>query len=240
MKTYKIILVINWLLIINSLSFAQEVDISNLFEKDDYLICLKKTKEPFTGIMICKNSDGKIEYKKTIAAGIENGKALFYDKTGYFASDGEFLNGLESGKWTWYYKSGFKKAEGFYKESISNGHWTYWNETGIKEREGDITNGKENGKWLYYNDFGLITTERFYNFGLKDSVETWYYVNGQKMAERRYESGIENGKFEGWYKNGKKKFEGNTIKDNIIRYIEWDENGKAIKIQNNELENKNN
>jgi len=234
MKANKYIIFITTILIVNYSAFAQEVDISNLFEKDDYLICSKKTKEPFTGIMFCKNSDGKIEYKKTVVDGIENGKALFYDKSGNFAGDGEYFNGLENGKWTWYYKSGFKKAIGYYKDGISNGHWTYWSESGIKEREGNIINGKENGKWEYYSEMGLITTERYYNYGLKDSVEIWYYENGQKMSIHRYESGIENGKFEGWFRNGKKKFESYYRKGEIINYTEWDQDGKIIKSQNKE------
>ncbi len=235
MKAIKFLLFIT--IISNYSSFAQEVDISNLFEKDDYLICLRKSKEPFTGIMIYKNTDKVIEYKKTVIDGIENGKAIFYDKTGNFACDGEYLNGLENGKWSWYYKSGIKKTEGYYKEGVSDGHWIYWTETGIKEREGDITNGKENGKWIYFNDLGLKSVERFYNYGLKDSTETWYYENNQIMTIRRFEYGLENGKFEGWYKNGKKKFEGSSLKGKITNYTEWDDNGKVIKIQNNELEN---
>ena len=60
-----------------NLLFSQEVESKYIFEKDDYLFCLKKTKEPFTGIMVGRNSDGIIEFKKTIVEGIENGKALF-------------------------------------------------------------------------------------------------------------------------------------------------------------------
>jgi antitoxin component YwqK of YwqJK toxin-antitoxin module len=56
------------------------------------------------------------------------------------------------------------------------------------------------------------------------------------MVERRYREGIENGIFKGWYLSGKPRFEGNTRDGKIIRYIEWDEKGNALKIKHPDME----
>jgi len=218
---------------------AQETNSDYLFEKDGYLICYKKSGEIFSGIMAGKSKDDNFTYKKTIVNGLEEGHAWFYENKNILVSEGEYSQGIENGKWIWYYSNGQIKAEGYYENGVGSGMWKYWDESGHIEREGEIENGKEKGKWLYYNDFGNVSTTRIYQAGLKNGLEIWYYNDGQKMIERTFEYGIENGKFAGWFKNGQRKFEGSSVNGKIVRYIEWDLSGKAIKIQNNELEDKN-
>jgi antitoxin component YwqK of YwqJK toxin-antitoxin module len=85
--------------------FPQTAEIEQLYEKDGELLYDKSTQQPFTGILIERNEQGKIIAKKSFVNGLENGTSRFFDKNGKLVSTGEFKNGLEDGQWIWFYTS---------------------------------------------------------------------------------------------------------------------------------------
>jgi antitoxin component YwqK of YwqJK toxin-antitoxin module len=209
---------------------AQTVNFDILTEGTDFLKYMKNEKEPFTGTAVKYYSPKRQKFIIEYTDGLENGRAAFFFEDGSAECTGYYTDGMEDSTWVWFYPNGKLKAKGSYVSGIAQGYWEYYNQFGIKERSGIVMQGKEHGKWFYWNEKGNLLTERFYQYGVKDSTETWYYPTGQPMILRRYTNGLENGVFSGWFENGRKQFEGNARNGEVIRYIEWDINGKALKI----------
>lgn len=210
---------------------AQVLNFDQLTEGTDFLKYQKNSKEPFSGMAVKYYSSKRQKFIIEYRDGTENGKAAFFFEDGSPECTGYFRDGMEDSLWVWFYPDGTVKAKGVYDSGAPEGYWEYYNKHGVKERAGNVLQGKEHGMWSYWNEKGNLLTERFYISGVKDSTEIWYYPSGQPMILRHYVNGLEEGVFCGWFENGKKQFEGNARKGIVIRYIEWDINGKALKIQ---------
>lgn len=212
-------------------SHAQTVNFERLYEKTDFLKYEKSSNEPFTGTAVKYYNAKKPEFILEYSDGLEQGRALFFYEDGSKKCTGYYLDGLEDSLWVWYYPDGKLKTTGSFQSGVANGYWEYFHPDGFVERSGYVLEGKEHGKWQYRGDGGKLVNERFYILGVKDSTETWYYPCGAPMIQRNYKNGKEEGRFYGWFENGQKQFEGNAHLGVVVRYIEWDINGKALKIQ---------
>ena len=219
-----------FLLLIVTILQSQTIDFNQLEERNNYLSYKKGENKAFSGTAIKYYSQNKPEYSIEYIDGLEHGKAIYYNPLGNIICEGIFKEGIEHDKWKWYYPNKKTKTVGNYNIGTPIGIWEYFRENGTIDRSGSIENGKENGLWKYWNEKGILSTTREYKVGIKDGIETWYYESGNIMLTRTYFNGIENGLFAGWFDSGEKQFEGNARNGKVIRYIEWDKKGIAIKI----------
>jgi antitoxin component YwqK of YwqJK toxin-antitoxin module len=120
---------------------------------------------PFTGIMIERYPDGKVQSRSSISNGL--------------------LEGLSEG----WYTNGQKQVVEHFHAGVSHGQRIKWHPTGAKLSEANIVQGKIEGVFRRWHENGVLAEEIPMKEGQPDGLSRAYYPNGRLRAEARLNAG---------------------------------------------------
>ena len=107
--------------------------------------------------------DGVITWETTIVAGLPQGDATYYYKTGKMMETGYFQAGKMDGKWLRYNENGVLIGLAIYKDGKKDGTWMVWDDKGKKRFETHYNNGDKIGVWSNWDENGALIASKDYS-----------------------------------------------------------------------------
>ena len=98
---------------------------------------------PVSGLVLKKNTDGKIIEKNHYVSGTKNGASKFFHINGNLRALGEFADNVKEGSWSWFRPDG------------------------SLERKGRYIRGKWDGSWEWYDEQGDLSMRKLYKDGIE-------------------------------------------------------------------------
>ena len=157
--------------------------------RNDGLIYLSNSIQPFTGKNVCKFTNGQILLQGMYKAGKEDGNWISWHWNGQMEAEENLKDGEYDGKRTWWYDNGQIQFEENYKDGKKDGKQTRWYENGQIEWKLNYIDDKHDGtQYAFYED-GQIKIESNMKLHRRHGKRTEWYASGQKRSEATYKDG---------------------------------------------------
>ncbi len=98
---------------------------------------------PVSGIVLKKNTDGKVVEKNNYLRGVKNGLSEFFHSNGNLSAEGEFVDNVKEGSWSWFRPDGSLVRKGHYIKGKWDGSWEWFDEQGNLTMRKLYKNGTE-------------------------------------------------------------------------------------------------
>jgi antitoxin component YwqK of YwqJK toxin-antitoxin module len=185
-------------------------------------------KSPISGVVIFKDSTGKISTELKYENGIIEFVRIWSDSSLFLEAN--YKNGKENGLWKRWYSEKKIQSEKYFKNGLKDSIWKSWYPNGKLMYEIQYSNGVENGFWKTYFENGQINLEANFINGKENGVCIEYFENGKIKTEYNFKNGIKNGACKTWFEDGQINFDVNLIdgKENGI-CKEYYKNGQLKK-----------
>jgi antitoxin component YwqK of YwqJK toxin-antitoxin module len=177
----------------------REVSLAQIRETEEGIVFVKGEKEPFTGRLVVRYTDGTMESVLNIVAGQNHGTFEQWHADGQKDEKATWVNGLKEGMARGWYASGKKRFEYPFRADKFHGTVKRWNEDGRRMVE------------VYEN-------------GLKEGVARGWFASGKKQFEMSYRADKLHGTATQWNADGSRTVEllenGVLIKQELWRGAE--------------------
>lgn len=130
------------------------------FEKRGELYYQKGNDTPYTGKVIKRFENGKLEFEVSWKDGLQHGMSVSWRKNGRKHSEANFLNG---------------------KHHLQ---YTYWDEKGQVRGQINFKNGIKDGFSKFWYKNGNRISVEFYEKGLLSIPRTYWYEDGKLKSEK--------------------------------------------------------
>jgi len=158
------------------------------------------------------HENGNIWMEETYEDGVKNGISKSYHEDGFLVSEMNYINGKLEGSSKVYYPDGILQQIKEYKDGLQYGLMENYHQNSELQLKVSFRNDKKNGPVKKY------------------------YENGQVEAEGEYVNGFLEGVSKTYYENGILWKHGVRAKGMLIKYKEYDRDGKLVSTEINASE----
>lgn len=133
----------------------KEISIDSLEQKGNQFYD-QETGQPFEGIAVFYDENGKVSGRTSYKNGVPNGTEIKYYPDGKVKSKIEYVDFYRNGPAVFYYPNGQIMKKGNYVNCFEEGKWDFYYENGQLKESGSFKNGLKSGSWNYYSSKGKL------------------------------------------------------------------------------------
>ena len=160
----------------------REVSLAQIRETEEGMVFVKGEKEPFTGRLVVRYTDGTMESVLNIVAGQNHGTFERWHTDGQKAEKATWVNGLREGMARGWFASGKKRFEYPFRADKFHGTVKQWNADGSR-------------------------TVEVYENGLREGVTRGWFASGKKRFEYPFRADKLHGTATQWNADGSRTVE---------------------------------
>ena len=192
------------------------------------LLYQKGHDEPFTGVFVSYDDEGRKEWEWSYRDGIRSGISTWWYPSGQLQQRTMFRADKEDGEEISWYDNGQIEVRQYYHAGVLHGMYTYWHTNGFMAERHPYLNGSATGQEEEWYENGKRKLLGELRGGEFVGEMTMWYTNGTLRLQRWMDSsgGITNEVYR--FPDGQKQCE-RIWENNGWKYLgEWDDHGNPI------------